>query len=479
MNTIAKLTIATALSLGLFTVQSCVQDDDYSVPSLECPQKKEANITIKDLLDQVSNKTLKVDEKGMVVEDLIVEGIVITSDESGNLSNTISFQDKASGATAGIQIELAERPVYGFYPIGSTVQVYLKGLKVAEDRGTIRIGTKLTGTQATTFDLDRMPKELREKVFIKTCDPIQTIAPKEVNSLAEALKPENVNTLVKINNVQFESPEVAQTYYPVGSTSTADNVKLIDKKGGKVDLRTNKYASFKDIKLPTTSGSITVLVSYYKSGNNASYQLFIRDTKDVKFDQPRFDVGGGQNPGGGNDTEAANLLFKGSDFNVWADFMSSINAKFGLKDYATSAVGLGRDDSNALQIKGTPAGNDYVFTAINTLTPASTSKKITFYVKGTSAKSLSLNVYRAAGGYDVYNVGDLSSSVTLTKAALNSSNNGTNSYTGTIDTKGEWVLVTLDLTGVDLMKTSGQDVFALKVGSKSAYDLIIDNIKID
>ena len=474
MNTIAKLTIATALSLGLFTVQSCVQDDDYSVPSLECPQKKEANITIKDLLDQVSNKTLKVDEKGMVVEDLIVEGIVITSDESGNLSNTISFQDKASGAPAGIQIELAERPVYGFYPIGSTVQVYLKGLKVAEDRGTIRIGTKLTGTQATTFDLDRMPKELREKVFIKTCDPIQTIAPKEVNSLAEALKPENVNTLVKINNVQFESPEVAQTYYPVGSTSTADNVKLIDKKGGKVDLRTNKYASFKDIKLPTTSGSITVLVSYYKSGNNASYQLFIRDTKDVKFDQPRFDVGGGQNPGGGNNSEAANLLFKGSDFNVWADFLSSINS-FGLvKDtYATSGVGVGRDNTNALLLKGTPKANDYVFTTIVNNTIPATPKKITFYVKGTSGKSLSLNVYKSDKKYVVYNVGDLSNSnVSLSPIDANQ-------YTGKIDTKGEWVLVTLNIEGVDIQKTAGENIFALKVGKDEAYDLVIDNIKID
>ncbi|MGV0936693.1 DUF5689 domain-containing protein [Empedobacter falsenii] len=474
MNTIAKLTIATALSLGLFTVQSCVQDDDYSVPSLECPQKKEANITIKDLLDQVSNKTLKVDEKGMVVEDLIVEGIVITSDESGNLSNTISFQDKASGATAGIQIELAERPVYGFYPIGSTVQVYLKGLKVAEDRGTIRIGTKLTGTQATTFDLDRMPKELREKVFIKTCDPIQTIAPKEVNSLAEALKPENVNTLVKINNVQFESPEVAQTYYPVGSTSTADNVKLIDKKGGKVDLRTSKYASFKDIKLPTTSGSITVLVSYYKSGNNASYQLFIRDTKDVKFDQPRFDVGGGQNPGGGNNSEAANLLFKGADFNVWADFLSSINS-FGLvKDtYATSGVGVGRDNTNALLLKGTPKANDYVFTTIVNNTIPATPKKITFYVKGTSGKSLSLNVYKSDKKYVVYNVGDLSN------ANVSLSPIDANQYTGKIDTKGEWVLVTLNIEGVDIQKTAGENIFALKVGKDEAYDLVIDNIKID
>ncbi|MFV0142839.1 DUF5689 domain-containing protein [Empedobacter falsenii] len=469
MNTITKITIATALSLGLFTVQSCVQDDDYSVPSLECPQKKEANITIKDLLDQVSNKTLKVDDKGMVVEDLIVEGIVITSDESRNLPNTISFQDKASGATAGIQIELAERSVYGFYPIGSTVQVYLKGLKVAEDRGTIRIGTKLTGGQATTFDLDRMPKELREKVFIKTCDPIQTIAPKEVNSLAEALKPENVNTLVKINNVQFESPEVAQTYYPVGSTSTADNVKLVDKKGGKVDLRTNSSASFKDVELPTGSGEITVLVSKY----NSSYQVYIRDTKDVNFDQPRFDVGGGQNPGGGNDTEAANLLFKGSDFNVWADFMSSINAKFGLKDYATSAVGLGRDDSNALQIKGTPAGNDYVFTAMLTNELPTNPKKITFYVKGKSGKSLSLNVNKSTTGFTPFNVGELANQPVTVSGAEN------NQYNGAIDTKGEWVLVTLNIEGLDIQKTVGNDLFSLKVGKEVAYDLIIDNIKID
>ena len=283
MNTITKLTIATALSLGLFTAQSCVQDDDYSVPSLDCPQKKEANITIKDLLDQVYKKTLKLDDKGMVADDLIVEGIVITSDESENLANTISFQDKASGATAGIQIELAERPVYGFYPIGSTVQVNLKGLKVAEDRGTIRIGTKIAGS---TFDLDRMPKELREKVFIKTCDPIQAIAPKEVNSLAEALRAENVNTLVKIKNVQFKSPDTEKTYYPDGSTATADNVSLIDKSGTETDLRTSKYASFKDVELPTGSGEITVLVSKY----NSSYQVYIRDTKDVNFDQPRFTI---------------------------------------------------------------------------------------------------------------------------------------------------------------------------------------------
>ncbi|MBW1617586.1 DUF5689 domain-containing protein [Empedobacter falsenii] len=467
MNTISKLTIASLLSLGLFITQSCVQDDDYSTPPIDCADKLTANITIADLTTKVTSGQLKLDSNGAVAEDLVMDAYVISSDETGNFYKTISLQDKVENPTTGIQIEIDGSNLYTSYPLGARIQIRLKGLVVAKDRGIMKIGSV-----DPQYAVGRIPSINMKKYMIKTCDPVKTITPKVFNSLSEALNAGNLNTLVTIKNIQFQSPDTDKTY---GVEATTVNRVLVDKTGKTVALRNSGYAKWYNEELPKGSGEITVVVSIY----NSTYQLFIRDTKDVKFDQPRFDVGGGQNPGGGNNSEAANLLFKGSDFNVWADFLASINTSFGLKGYATSGVGLGRDNSNGLQIKGTPDANDYVFTAINTLTPASTSKKITFYVKGTSAKSLSLNVYRAAGGYDVYNVGDLSSSVTLTKAALNSSNNGTNSYTGTIDTKGEWVLVTLDLTGVDLMKTSGKDVFALKVGSKSAYDLVIDNIKID
>lgn len=463
MNTISKLTIAGVLSLGLFTAQSCVQDDDYATPPIEC-NLPSPNISLADLVSKVTAGSIKLDANKAIAEDLIVQAYVISSDETGNFYKTISLQDKVENPTIGIQIEIDGSNLYNSYPLGAQVQINLKGLIVANDRGVMKIGSV-----DPQYTVGRIPSAVMSTYMVKTCEAIQTIKPKVVSSLTDALKPENLNTLVTIDGVQFSDPDGDKTYGVSGATV---NRVIVDKKGKETDLRNSGYATWYADALPKKSGSITVVVSRY----NSTYQVFIRDTKDVKFDQDRFTTGGGGTTPG---AEAANLLFKGSDFNVWADFLASINTSFGLKGYATSGVGLGRDNSNGLQIKGTPDANDYVFTAINTLTPASTSKKITFYVKGTSAKSLSLNVYRAAGGYDVYNVGDLSSSVTLTKAALNSSNNGTNSYTGTIDTKGEWVLVTLDLTGVDLMKTSGQDVFALKVGSKSAYDLVIDNIKID
>ena len=51
-----------------------------------------------------------------------------------------------------------------------------------------------------------------------------------------------------------------------------------------------------------------------------------------------------------------------------------------------------------------------------------------------------------------------------------------NQYTGAINTNGNWVLVTLDLTGVDLNKTATGTLFSIKVGKDTAYNLLIDNI---
>lgn len=467
MNTISKLTIAGVLSLGLFTAQSCVQDDDYATPPIEC-NLPSPNISLADLVSKVTAGSIKLDANKAIAEDLIVQAYVISSDETGNFYKTISLQDKVENPTTGIQIEIDGSNLYNSYPLGAQVQINLKGLIVANDRGVMKIGSV-----DPKYTVGRIPSAVMSTYMVKTCEAIQVIKPKVVTSIEEALKPTNLNTLVTIEGVQFENPEEYLIYTnkekAIGS-QTQVNVPIIDKKGDTTYIRNSFYATFANDVLPTKSGSITIVASRY----NSDYQLFIRDTNDVKFDKDRFEINGGDN------TEAANLLFKGSDFNVWADFLFSINS-FGLvKDtYATSGVGVGRDNTNALLLKGTPKANDYVFTTVVNNTIPATPKKITFYVKGTSEKSLSLNVYRATSGYEVYNIENLTSNVTISKAALNDSGNGTNNYTGVIDTKGEWVLVTLDLTGVDLQKTIGKDLFALKVGKDKAYDLIIDNIKID
>lgn len=164
-------------------------------------------------------------------------------------------------------------------------------------------------------------------------------------------------------------------------------------------------------------------------------------------------------------------LFPGADFEDFAAFTGTLN-RFGLKDYATEATGAGRNGSTALHIKGTPAKNDYLFTAMNNAGKDFSGKtKISFYIKGTAAgKSISCNVYTDGGQYKAFNVGDVNNADVNVSVAAN------NQYAGTI-TADDWVKVTLDITGLTL-PTSG-DLFAFKVGKEVAWDLYVDDITIE
>ena len=276
-NTITKLSIALSLSAGLFFTQSCVQDDDYATPPIEC-NLPQANISLADLVTKATAGGIKLDANGAVAEELIVKAYVISSDETGNFYNTISLQDKVENPTTGIQIEIAGNNLFNNYPIGAQVQINLKGLIVATDRGVMKIGSV-----DPKYAVGRIPSTVISTYMVKTCEPIQAIKPKVVTSLADALKPANLNTLVTIEGIQFKQPEIDKTY---GTATETVNRVLVDKKGRETDLRNSNFATWVGDALPNGSGAITVVVSKY----NSTYQLFIRDTKDVKFDQARFTI---------------------------------------------------------------------------------------------------------------------------------------------------------------------------------------------
>ncbi len=183
------------------------------------------------------------------------------------------------------------------------------------------------------------------------------------------------------------------------------------------------------------------------------------------------DDNGGTEPEPEPQPTTGELLFPGADFEDFAAFTGVLNS-FGLKNYATEAAGAGRNGSTALHIKGTPAKNDYLFTAMNNAGKDFSGKtKISFYIKGTAAgKSISCNVYTDGGQYKAFNVGDVNNADVNVSVAAN------NQYAGTI-TADDWVKVTLDITGLTL-PTSG-DLFAFKVGKEVAWDLYVDDITIE
>lgn len=187
-------------------------------------------------------------------------------------------------------------------------------------------------------------------------------------------------------------------------------------------------------------------------------------TDDIILD-PEDENGGDPEPDG-------NLLFPGSDFEDWNAFLSGLTSH-GLKDGYTDQSNNGRNGSTALYLNGTPAGNDFVFTATvpQGFDPAG-KNAIVFWIKGTSGKSLSLNVYKADGGYQAFNLETYDAERVIGPAA-------NNQYTGAIDTGSDWMKVIVDISSVDLATTAGESLFAIKVGRDVAYDLLIDDITLE
>ncbi len=307
-----------------------------------------------------------------------------------------------------------------------------------------------------------------------------TVTPK-ILTIEQVLDGMYDGVLVKVKDVQFKEYE-GHTYYE--GTYSAHNHAIENENGKTIDVRTSKYASFKDDALPKGSGDIVGIMTVF----NGDWQVYPRNNADLagmsddvstRFGDDPVDP---EEPGDPVDPDS-DLLFPGSDFNDWATFTGALNS-YGVTFGKESATG-GREGSGAMQFEGQyDERNAYVFTAVVPEGFSAADKtKITFWVKGTSVKSLSMNVYVGTGGqmgtdYKCYNMDEHNPYVSHQVLAPTDAN----SYAkGGINTNGEWVKVTLDISSLasEINSTPGDDLFALKIGKEAVYDLFVDDITIE
>lgn len=467
--TTIKTLVFSAIVAATFT--SCVKDDDWNAPEILCNNRFDAPTTEMAAFAALAptTGTYKVPADGAPV---IFDAYVVSSDESGNFYKTISFQDKPENPTVGLQMEVDKASNYADFPVGAHIRIKANGLVLGLDRGTVKIGSV-----DPTYPIGRIPSILLTRYLAGVCNgenrmDIATLVPTKIATLNLAKQSKYINTLVQVSDVQFklDDPTKPYTYisYTAGVGQNTDR-DIEGKNGNTTVIRNSGFSTFGSTLVPTKSGDLTFVVSRYDS----NWQMLIRGTSDVNFNNDRFPSGDPNTPDDPSST-AVNL-FAGSDFENWATFIGSVNS-FGIKQPLAQGVGLGLNGSNSAQIKGTAAGNDYLFTAIAPAGLPASPKRITFYIKGTSTgKSLSLNVYRTSGSpaYYTYNL------LNFTKSSIIDVSDA-NDYRGAIDTKGEWMLVEINLAGAPLINlTAGKDIFAIKTGSAGVYDINIDNIKIE
>ena len=269
------------LSLTVF-LTSCVQDDEYSTPDL---QGKCQTLTPTKTIAEV--KTAYASNTATITDDIIIEGYVSSSDESGNVYKTIYLQDAPENPTQGLVVSVDAVSTYTSYPQGSKVYIKLKGLAFGKYGSVLQVGYNNLDPVTNTITFGRIPEKLVKEHLVRSCAPKAKIVPKVItlSQLSSSIDP-LIGALVQVNNAEFPINLLCNIYAPNGTSvdrRIVDPTRPADASTRVV--RNSGYASFASDQLPSGNGTFVGILSKYSS----DYQFFINRVSDLNMKGPRLD----------------------------------------------------------------------------------------------------------------------------------------------------------------------------------------------
>lgn len=251
-----------------YLLLGCVKDKDFDTPKTDCS----------DLVSTISFNQLETITTGAIVkiqDDLIIEGYIISSDIENNFFGTIHIQNKEENPTTGIQFLVDLRDYYLQYKLGKKVIIKLKNLYIAKKGNAFVIGGVFTsfGNQS----VGRLPSLQVQKHIYYTCN---TTNAKPTKITLKNLSSNMINTLVKIDNLEFIDEEL-NTTYAIEKEETERTLK--DCLGKEIKLINSGYADFAPNLLPSKNGSVTAVLIE----DDNQLKLKIRSETDLNFDKDR------------------------------------------------------------------------------------------------------------------------------------------------------------------------------------------------
>ncbi len=269
--TLTSFTLKTTTGiLVLAALIGCVKDQNFDPPKKSCEVDLEVNATFADVKD------LYIDGTVQILDDLVIEGYVISSDGAGNFFSTLHFQDDPENPAEGLQLEFDVRDSHLFYPIGSKIYVKLKGLYLGKQKDVYKLGGVFTSFG--NLSVGRLPANVvSQHLYVSCGDPV-SITPAEVR--IDALEERMVNTLVELKNVEVIDDELG---FPFAEVREETQRTLIACDDNEIVLLNSGYSDFQSTLLPEGSGSVVgVLLK-----ENSRYMLVIRDLNDIDFQEER------------------------------------------------------------------------------------------------------------------------------------------------------------------------------------------------
>jgi hypothetical protein len=256
--------------LAIFLVMACVKDGKYETPELNCLSTQEVNASYKDIKDLYQGETLEI------VDDLIIEGYVISSDIAGNIYGSLHFQDDPASPAEGLQIDIDLPDSHLFFPPGSHILIRAKGLFLGVSQEVYHLGGVFTAFGNKS--VGRLPASAVSLHVFMACEAGPPIRAVNINpgNVSDAM----VNTLVHMDGMEFSAESIGQPYALPEEETFHD---LQDCEGGKIALLNSGYSDFREEKVPEGNGGITAML--YKEGGD--FQLIVRELNDIAFSDNR------------------------------------------------------------------------------------------------------------------------------------------------------------------------------------------------
>lgn len=263
-------------------------ESTYTIAQLKSEYMKTAGLFSADL---ISSQT-----------DIVINGIVTSSDNEGNIYKYIVVQEEGANAQA-MKISIDAGSLSGIYPLGQRVSVRCNDLYIGKYAEGPQMGITYFNTEKSRTEPGRIPKLISDIHISAYGLPVPADVKPDTMTIAQikAAGLTVANKLVCIKNAFFTGK--GANY---GLPSTISEAELIfapstngigypqsreiqDGSGASVFVSTSEYAKFASKKLPasTYKGNITAIVGWYNdkdataSSSKIYHQLTLRSIKDL------------------------------------------------------------------------------------------------------------------------------------------------------------------------------------------------------
>ena len=248
------------LALSIFTMTSCMNDfdePDFKEPPFGNNEIGEANMTIAELKAKYAS-TISASGVEEITEDIIIEGVVVANDITGNIYKQFIIDDGTSAIVIGVN----DVGLYAIMAKGQKIAVDCKGLHIGGYGKSAQIGGLYEGK------IGRMSKSVYPKhVKLIGIPGETTIEPQVVDaSFFTDSNKNNLPAYVKLENITINEANGTETWAPDSRVAFSNTVKNTTKTGNTtVYILASTYADFAVETLPQGVLNATGVLTRYNN----------------------------------------------------------------------------------------------------------------------------------------------------------------------------------------------------------------------